>query len=1019
MHLNRFHLFFLFLLTTGIMFFYSSCKPSKKTTIEKKNVITEKKLKGPNKKFSTYYESGDLKAFMKEEEAFWKRPALSWADSVLPTMSLDQKIGQLMMIAAYSNRDKKHLESLEQLVQNYHVGGLIFFQGGPHRQALMTNHLQSLAKVPLFIAIDGEWGLSMRLDSTVYFPRQMTLGAIQDNRLIEKLGETMGDECVRMGIQINFAPVLDINSNPSNPVIGFRSFGENKYKVAQKGWALTKGLQSRRVMANGKHFPGHGDTDSDSHHSLPMLNHSRARLDSLELFPFKSLIDSGLRSMMVAHLEVPCFDTSKNCAASISANVINNILKDSLGFKGLVFTDALNMKGVANYYQPGELSVKALFAGNDILLFPEDVPAAVSAIKKALEDGLLSKEEIDMRVAKILLSKEWAGLNSLKPIKTDKLHKDLNKVDTEVLNRTLYKNALTLLQNKDQILPLKNLDTLRIATLTFSESVHRKFAATVDLYASSDHFTWKSTLSKKVQDSIANALSYYHVVLVNLEHLTRKKDNNYGLSPEVMSFIERVKECSKVVVNVMGNPYCLSAFTAAERMDAILVTYESNGITAQLAAELIFGGLDAPGRLPVSAGPFFKEGAGISLGSPIRVSYVIPEELGISSDSLQRIDALINEAIKEKAFPGCQIYASKNGKVFYHKAFGKPSYEAKDSVNLQTLYDLASITKIASTTLASIRNTEKGLLHPDSLVGKYIPSLRNNGIGQLPLADLLAHRSGFKPFIPYYEKTLKEGKPSKKFYRTSYSKKFPVPVTDSLFLKRSYPDTMLAIIYSQHLNPGKNYVYSDINFYLLREINERVAQKYLPDQVEPLYQALGANTLGYRPLRRFAKSNIAPTEQDKTFRKTLVHGTVHDPGAAMMGGVGGHAGLFSNANDLGKVMQLFLNKGSYGGRVFFSPAGFEGYNQARYAPENRRGLGFDKPETRAGLDSPCAPEAHPSSFGHSGFTGTFTWVDPQDGLVYVFLSNRVHPDAENKKLVKMGIRTRVQSILYSAIRSAR
>jgi beta-glucosidase-like glycosyl hydrolase/CubicO group peptidase (beta-lactamase class C family) len=955
---------------------------------------------------------------MKEEEAFWKRPALSWADSVLPTMSLDQKIGQLMMVAAYSNRDKKHLESLENLVQNYHIGGLIFFQGGPHRQAVMTNYLQAKAKVPLFIAIDGEWGLSMRLDSTVYFPKQMTLGAIQDNRLIEKLGEAMGEECVRMGIQINFAPVLDINSNPANPVIGFRSFGENKFKVAQKGWALTKGLQSRRVMANGKHFPGHGDTDTDSHHSLPLLKHSRERLDSLELFPFKFLIDSGLRSMMVAHLEVPCFDTSKNCAASISANVINNILKDSLGFKGLVFTDALNMKGVANYYKPGELSVKALFAGNDILLFPEDVPAAVTAIKKALEEGLLSMEEIDMRVAKILLSKEWAGLNALKPVNTIDLFSDLNKVETEVLNRTLYKNALTLLQNKEEILPLKNLDTLRIATLTFSESTHRKFAGTVDLYAHSDHFTWKNSLSKKVQDSIANALSYYHVVLVNLEHLTRKKDNNYGLSPEMMGFMERVKQCSKVVVNVMGNPYCLSAFASAKNMDALVLTYESNSITAQLAAELIFGGLDAPGRLPVSIGSDFKEGSGLSLGAPIRVSYVIPEELGISSDSLQQIDALINEAIHEKAFPGCQIYASKNGKVFYHRAFGKPTYEAKDSVDLQTIYDLASITKIASTTLATIRNTDAALLHPDSLVGKYLHGLKNNGIRQLPLTDLLSHRSGFKPFIPYYEKTMKDGKVSKKFYRTAYSKKFPVPVTDSLFLKRSYPDTMLSIIYAQSLTPGKNYVYSDINFYLLREINERVTGQYLPNQVEPLYQSLGANSLGYRPLSRFSKSIIAPTEKDIIFRKTLVHGYVHDPGAAMMGGVGGHAGLFSNANDLGKVMQLFLNKGIYGGKTYFKASTFDSFNQTRYAPENRRALGFDKPETRPGVDSPCASEAHPSSFGHSGFTGTFTWVDPKDGLVYVFLSNRVHPDAENKKLVKMGVRTKVQSILYRAIHSA-
>ena len=431
--------------------------------------------------------------------------------------------------------------------------------------------------------------------------------------------------------------------------------------------------------------------------------------------------------------------------------------------------------------------------------------------------------------------------------------------------------------------------------------------------------------------------------------------------------------------------------------------------------ELIFGGIDSPGRLPVSAGAHFREGSGISIGEPIRLSYVIPEELGISSDSLKQIETIINEGLKEKAFPGCQVFAAHKGKVFYHRSFGKISYAGKDSVRLNTLYDLASVTKIAATTLSTIMNTDKGFLNPDSSLALYVPKAKSYPVGQLPLKDFLMHRSGLKPFIPYYEKTMKEGKLQKKYYHHKASGKFPVRVTDSLFLKRSYPDTMMAINYRQPLNPGKNYVYSDINFYLLRDANENAAGKYLPDLVEPVYASLGAYTLGYRPLKRFQKSNIAPTENDKQFRKTLIHGYVHDPGAAMMGGVGGHAGLFSNANDLGKLMQLFLQKGTYGGLKYFESTTFDRFNTAWYLPDNRRAMGFDKPETKVGADSPCAAEASVSSFGHSGFTGTFAWADPEKDLVYVFLSNRVHPYAENKKLVKMSIRTRVQSVFYRAL----
>jgi beta-N-acetylhexosaminidase len=979
---------------------------------------TRKEVSELSSKDFPKYSKQWLKTIEEEEEEYWGIPHKSWADSVFDAMSLDERIGQLMMVAAYSNRDKKHKDEITRLITENHIGGVIFFQGGPLRQANLNNHFQSVSKVPLFVSIDGEWGLSMRLDSTIQYPRQMTLGAIQNDSLIYQMGVRIARECKRMGMQINFAPVLDINSNPKNPVIGFRSFGENKYKVARKGWAYMKGMQDEKVIANGKHFPGHGDTDKDSHLSLPMLPHTKARLDSMELFPFKMLIDSGLRSIMVAHLEVPCLDTSKNCAASISKNIVNKTLKDSLKFRGLVFTDALNMKGVSAFYKPGELEVKAIFAGNDVLLFPEDVPAAVVAIKKAINDGILKEADINIRCRKILLAKEWSGVHRKNQIDKKNLYEDLNDRSAQALNRRLFENALTLLSNKDNLLPLKRLDTLRIATVSIGESINDyTFSKTIKNYAKADHFKLKMNGKKSNRDSLLKVLPNYHVVLVSVENITRKSDKNYNFSVESMDFINRVKAHSKTILNLMGNPYSLTGFIGAENLDAIIVSYENNETTASLGAQLVFGAVDSPGRLPVTAGWAFTAGSGVSLGAPIRLGYAMPEELGIQAARLEEVDRIVQSGISEGAYPGCQVLAAKDGRIFYSKAFGKMSQDGKDKVTEQTIYDLASLTKVLSTTLATMVNTDKGLIDLNEKLATYYPAASKSDKAELKIIDLLTHRSGLKAFIPYYLKTMDKGKPSAKYYKTKSSDKFPWAVTDSLFMRKDYPDTMYQMILRSDKDPIGKYVYSDINFYLMHRINEQASKQSLQSQVESIYATIGAYSLMYQPLRTFPKNIIAPTERDMTFRKTLVHGYVHDPGAAMLGGVAGHAGLFGTATDVAKVAQLMLNKGKYAGNEYFSNETFEKFNQSPFMAEgNRRGLGFDKPDTRPGKDSPTAPSASPSSFGHSGFTGAFFWVDPEYNLVYVFLSNRVHPDAENKKLVKMGIRTRALEEFYQAIR---
>ncbi len=450
-----------------------------------------------------------------------------WADSVFKTLSPDERIAQLFMVAAYSNKDKTHYKEIKLLVEDYKIGGLIFFQGGPIRQANLANAYQSFSKVPLLMSMDAEWGLAMRLDSTTKFPRQMTLGAIQNDSLIYQMGAEIARQCKRLGMQINFAPVIDINNNPLNPVIGNRSFSENKYNVTRKALMYMKGMQHNHVLACGKHFPGHGDTDSDSHKTLPTVKASKERLDTLELYPFRELISQGLGSMMVAHLSIPSLDTTKNQASTLTKKIVTGLLKDTLGFKGLIFTDALNMKGVSKFYKPGEVDVKALIAGNDVLLFAEDVPTAIKQIKIAIDNGEISQEEIDKRCMKILLVKQWSGLNNYSKIKIKNLYNDLNTVNSVLINRKLTEASLTLLQNKDNLIPIQNLDTLRIASLSLGYKELNSFQKTLSNFAPVTHFGIDKEAKKAVFDSVLIALKDFNLVIVHINNTNNKPDKDF------------------------------------------------------------------------------------------------------------------------------------------------------------------------------------------------------------------------------------------------------------------------------------------------------------------------------------------------------------------------------------------------------------------------------------------------------------------------------------------------------------
>lgn len=937
-----------------------------------------------------------------------------WADSVFKSLTPDQRIAQLFMVAAYSDKDAAHVETINKLVSTYKIGGLIFFKGSPVKQAHLTNFYQSQAQTPLFIAIDGEWGLSMRLDSTIEYPRQMLLGAIQNEKLIHEMGVQIGEQCKRLGIHINFAPVIDVNNNAKNPVINNRSFGEQKENVAKLGLAYMNGMQAQNVLACGKHFPGHGDTDMDSHKALPTIPHDYKRLDSLELYPFRVLINQGLASMMVAHLYIPILDNTVNQASTLSPKIVNGLLKDSLGFKGLIFTDALNMKGVSSYYQPGEVDVKAILAGNDILLFPEDVPVGIAKIKEAIQKGQITQAEIDERCLKILRAKEWAHLNDYQPIETDHLIEDLNQIRYTALNRQLAKASMTLVKNEGNILPLAQLQDKKMLYLNIGSTSNNMFRQTMEHYVKMDMLQIPRALSKSEEIELLETCAKYDQIIIGFHHTNNNPARNFGVTIQSIEIYQKLSQSQPVISVLFGNPYVLESFGKLDSTRALLVAYQDNELTQEAAAQVIFGGTIPSGKLPISASNELRAGLGLTYKNRTRLSFVYPEEIGIRSEALAEIDAIALDGIKKGVFPGCQVLAIKDGQVFYQKAFGYHTYEQKQEVKTTDLYDLASITKIAATTISLIKLQQEGIVDINKTLFDYLPEIVDSTpYKNMVIREMLAHQAGLFPWIPFYTKTMINGVLDSTIYQTDSSAAYSAQVAENIYINADYDTAMLRRITEKELIK-KSYKYSDMGYYFLKAIIEKETEMSLDRYVETnFYRPMGLSHILYHPLKKFDRTEITPTENDKIFRKQLIWGHVHDPGAAMQGGVGGHAGLFSNALDLGTLMYMLINQGQYGGEEILDPATIELFTTCQYCPSNRRGAGFDKP-VRSLEGGPTCNKVSLSSFGHSGFTGTFTWADPDKKIVYVFLSNRVYPDAENWLITSENTRTRIQDAIYRA-----
>lgn len=940
-----------------------------------------------------------------------------WVDSTFRTMTPEQRVAQLIFIRAYSTNDAANEKQVRDLIQQKHVGGLVFFQGSPVRQAELTNEYQSLSGVPLFISIDAEWGLGMRLDSVLSFPHQLMLGAVRDSTLIYQVGRAIGEQCRRIGVQINFAPVADINNNPDNPVINDRSFGEDKHRVAQWGIQYMLGLQSAGVMACAKHFPGHGDTNVDSHKALPVVNKTMDQLRDLELGPFRALSHAGVDAMMVAHLAVPAIDKRAHRPTSLSHHAVTGALREGLGFKGLIFTDALDMKGVTNYFKQGLAGVEALRAGNDILLLPENVADCIAAILKAIQNHQLSWSTVNARVKKVLEAKYKAGLAQWEPVNTDHLTEDLN-AQTPSLVRELCVEAMTLLRNENYQLPFSRTDSSRMALLSVGGGDDMPLLNSLKKYRAIDHYSFSGRESFAQASSLAAELQKkYDKLIISVGNYNRYPARNFGISASSVSLVNQLQKEMRTATVVFGNPYALKNFCHAP---ALVAAYEDDSLTQTVAGDLLFQAFDPRGRLPVTVCRElpFNDGLTSFQYAQVYVPHAKPADVGVNGALLYKIDSIAKDGIAHGAYPGCQILGMRNGRIFYQKAFGSLAYDKKTPADVNTIYDMASCTKVCATTIACMKLYDEGKLKLTGTLGQYLPWLRNTDKANLTIRDVMLHQAGFIPDFPYLELMLTDGQhPNPNIFHTVRDTAYSIRVAENMYMRKDYTDTLNAEIRKSRLG-RKDYVYSDIDFQLMGYIIEEITGLPLNEYVkQTFYDKIGMTATGFLPRERYALGRIAPTECEKVFRLQCLHGDVHDPRAAMFGGVAGHAGLFSDTYDLSALLHMMLD-GTFDGKKYLDPATIKLFTSYQ-SKISRRGIGWDKPAQDQSIYKrypyPCK-YASPEAFGHTGYTGTCVWVDPKYDFVYVFLSNRVNPDGgANLQLSRLEIRGKVQDAFYTAM----
>lgn len=956
-----------------------------------------------------------------------------WVDSVMNKLSFKEKVGQLFIYTIAPVDTKRNLELLREAVDTYKVGGLLFSGGKMQTQVDLTNRAQKQAKVPVMITFDGEWGLAMRLRGTPVFPRNMVLGCIRDNQLIYEYGREVARQCRQIGVQVNFAPVADVNINPKNPVINTRSFGEDPVQVADKVIAYAYGLEGGGVLSVCKHFPGHGDTDVDSHKALPVLPFTRERLDSVELYPFKKAIRAGLGGMMVGHLQVPAIEPIGGLPSSLSRNVVYDLLTDELAFKGLIFTDALAMKGVSGN---GNVSLQALKAGNDMVLAPRNLKDEIPAVLEAVEKGELSKEDIENKCRKVLTYKYVLGLKKKPFVQLSGLEQRVNSPQARDLIRRLNQAAITVLNNKNHILPLHADKAQRIALLEVGKPGETEtLAKQMSRYASLSRFRLRPNQTEEENRRLRDSLATYKRIVIAV--------SEQRLAPYHPFFAKFAPESPAIYLFFTPGKMMLQIHRAVSDASAVVLGHSHNSDVQRQTADILFAKATADGRLSASLGGLFPTGAGVTI-TPESPSHFIPEEYGLSSALLKKIDTIALDGIQQGAYPGCQVVVLKNGHIMFDKAFGTYAGKGSPRVESTDIYDLASLSKTTGTLLAVMKLYDKGRFNLTDKISDYLPFLQRTDKKDITIREILYHQSGLPPWLPFYQEAIDKDSYDGRLFSARKDAQHPVrigtatwanpkfkfkseyispvktgdytvQICDSLWLNRSFRKVIEEKIMETPLKQ-KRYVYSDIGFILLGMLVEQLAgmpmEAYLQRE---FYGPMGLERTGYLPLRRFAKSEIVPSNKDRFLRKETLQGFVHDEASAFFGGLAGNAGLFSTAREVAHIYQMLLNGGEIDGKRYLSKETCQLFT-TEVSKISRRGLGFDKPDMQDSKKGNCASVAPAGVYGHTGFTGTCAWVDPENELVYVFLSNRIYPDVTNRKLNQLHIRERIQEAIYGAMK---
>ncbi len=943
-----------------------------------------------------------------------------WVDSVMKTMSLEDQAAQLFFVNLFPNHEVN--TKIKSLIGKHKMGGILFYRGTLDNYADAINYAREIAPIQPFIAFDGEWGLSMRIKDTPRFPYNISIGAARDRDIAYEYGKEVARELRALGVNINFAPVIDVNLNPNNPVIGYRSFGEDPNRVAAMGCAYANGLEDGGVMAVAKHFPGHGDTSADSHKELPIVTHNTETLGYIDLLPFDRYIFNGGNGIMVGHLNVPALDDT-GTPASLSHRITTEVLREGMGFQGLIFTDALGMKGAQTAGKNN--CVEALKAGADILLNPMDPINDLKQVVKAVKKGIISKDTIKARCRKVLAYKYAFGVNKETPHEKSVIKSTINAPQADATAKLIANSAITLAKDSLCLIPVKDITNKKIAIVNIGDEGRefneycRKYA-NVDIYNTAYH---------------TKALKKYDLVIAAV----------YKQGASAAHQLSTLKSLPNLVEVFFVNPYKMTKLTAAVPNHAsVIFTFDDTKHLRSAAAQAIFGGIEINGRSPINIKGLATAGNGI-VRHKVRLGYTSAIAEGLNENLDYRLDSLITAAIDQKAFPGCQLLVAKNGNVIFDKAYGYQSFGSQYKVTENTLFDLASVSKATGTLPGVMKAYDLGMFSLDDTAAKYIPGLVGTDKEDITIRQLLYHESGIQPSLNMFylmmdsttytgklidDKKTEEnpiliqegayGNATAKLRRDITSpvrtSKFNIEAAKGLYVSKETYDTIMSHIYNSPLRKNKSYAYSCLNFCLLMDLEQRCTgvahDKWMQDSI---FDKLGCYRTCYQPLKRFKNTEIASTEKDTYMRKQTLCGYVHDELADFSGGVQGNAGLFSTADDLAKLCQMWLNNGYYGGEEIISPETVELFTTAK-SPTCRRGLGFDKPDKTNDDYSPTCAEATSSTYGHLGFTGTVFWVDPENKLIFIFLCNRVNPTRDNEAFDEINIRPRLFQMVYQALK---